>query len=455
MKRTFLSLFCGIGGLSKGFVDEGFECVAALDSDPEACRDHEMITGDPATPVDIGAMEPVQLRWLCNHRRPDVVCTSPPCKSFSGCLPKATATTPKYEALSTLAYRGIWLVLRAFHDDPPPLIVMENVPRIQTRGREWLDDVTELLESYGYAVRETTHDCGEIGHLAQSRKRFLMVARHRKKTPQYLYVPPKYDLRSIGDVFRHLPVPIPGCDAGGPMHRLTRLSALNWARLALIPAGGDWRDIPEAVGLTCSPRATAYGVESWKDVAGTVVGAANHDNGAWTVADPRITTPKGRRDGSMGVTGWREPSTTVIANGTHHNGPWQVADHRLAEPTHFVAETAEGMPAIVGPDLDLESRRSADPVPIIRAADGTWHRPMTTLELAALQGFPTKIDGEWLHLSGGSKKRWRQRIGNAVPPPAGAAIAKECGEVLQAAEDGSYRLRGEPVWVDGVRKVAQ
>jgi site-specific DNA-cytosine methylase len=67
----------------------------------------------------------------------------------------------------------------------------ENVPRIATRGRAVLDQMIRLLEAYGYAVVETTHDCGELGGLGQSRKRFLLVARHREKVPPFLYEPPK------------------------------------------------------------------------------------------------------------------------------------------------------------------------------------------------------------------------------------------------------------------------
>ena len=46
--------------------------------------------------------------------------------------------------------------------------------------------IVDLLRAYGYAVAETTHDCGELGALAQSRKRFLLVARHIEKVPPFL-----------------------------------------------------------------------------------------------------------------------------------------------------------------------------------------------------------------------------------------------------------------------------
>ena len=50
--------------------------------------------------------------------------------------------------------------------------------------------------------------------------------------------------------------------------------------------------------------------------------------------------------------------------------------------------------------------------PVIITLDETWHRPMTALELAALQGF-----GPDLVLSSSRETAMREDIGNAVPPP--------------------------------------
>ena len=86
-------------------------------------------------------------------------------------------------------------------------MLFENVPRIATRSRHLLDQVTDLLRHYGYAVAETTHDCGELGGLAQSRKRFLLVARHIAKVPPFLYEPPKRPLASVGSVLGRMPLP--------------------------------------------------------------------------------------------------------------------------------------------------------------------------------------------------------------------------------------------------------
>jgi hypothetical protein len=85
----------------------------------------------------------------------------------------------------------------------------------------------------------------------------------------------------------------------------------------------------------------------------------------------------------------------------------------------------------------------------IRALDGTWHRPFTTLELAYLQGlFDPEDQAE---LDGMSDQAWRERIGNAVPPPAAQAIASEMGRTLLLAWSGeSFRLSASPIWVRGV-----
>ena len=83
---------------------------------------------------------------------------------------------------------------------------------------------------------------------------------------------------------------------------------------------------------------------------------------------------------------------------------------------------------------------------MIRSLDGTWHRPFTTLELAALQGLiePT----EHLELAGLSDSDWRERIGNAVPPPASEAIAGVMGTTLLLAWTGeTFALGSTPIWV--------
>lgn len=87
----------------------------------------------------------------------------------------------------------------------------------------------------------------------------------------------------------------------------------------------------------------------------------------------------------------------------------------------------------------------------IEALDGTWHRPFTTLELAALQSLfdpEDPAEAAAFGLDGASDSAWRERIGNAVPSATAAAIASEMGRTLLLAWSGeTFQLSAAPVWV--------
>lgn len=553
-------LFSGSGGGALGFqrAEEeylGFRgrytTLGGVDVDPDACADFTMLTGVPATVLDLFSRDdyqafhgnpppatwreavPEDLRRAAGGVRPDVIFTSAPCKGLSALLPGAQASTPKYQALNRLTVRGIALSVAAWADDLPGLIIFENVPRITgPRGSALLDQIEHLLRSVGYVVDRDTHDLGAVGALAQHRRRFLLVARLPKKVPAPLYKPPLRKVRAIGSEIGRLPWP--GNPDAGPMHRLPRLNWLTWVRLALIPAGGDWRDLqtvepgsyriqavngyyghsygvkawhdpaatitsarhPSSGAVTVAdprlghvPRTGVYQVARWDVPCGTVVGAARAagSNGVAAVADPRLPSKAGRHAAHYRVARWEAPGHTVtgashIANGmtavadprltTHHgatfggspglygvnewrrpapavtasmvvsgsNTPAAVQDPRLGcaprTGAYRVVRWEDAAPTVTGSG-DVHTQGAAvvaDPrLPdaqesgawIIIAEDGTCHRPLTTLELAVLQGFPAVLpDGRPLVLAGRSQTKWRERIGNAVPPPAAEAIGQ-------------------------------
>jgi site-specific DNA-cytosine methylase len=641
---TVLHLFSGIGGAALGFQQsEGewkgipgrFYTLAGIDCDQEACQDFETLTRAPAVCMDLftrqdyelfhGKQQPADwreavpedIRKATGRISPDVVFLSPPCKGFSGLLPSEKSKSGKYQALNRLVPRGLQLVLEAFRDDPPKVILLENVPRITTRGAGLLLEVKRLLSRYGYAFHEGYHDCGEIGGLGQHRKRYLLIARLENKMPSFIYRPPIRNLQTIGDVIG--PLPVPDDPGMGPMHRLPRLQWKTWVRLALIPAGGDWRDLERGVkewfdnayriipwgetagtvtsghspscGATsvadprlpqvqtryhnkyqvgdwddpaacvtgipdvqagapsvADPRMSClkegthrniYRIEKWNEPAHVVTGATRPAGGALSIADPRLN-PRGDRrsnshlvrpwDGqahtitgedtigsgaqsiadprfsikmypsSYGVLKWEKPAPTVRGAVSIENAPVTVADPRIPfnniyrvgnwdEPSGAVTSGSgpsssgicvadprlgckprngtmgvqawdkpgntiigagdihSGAAAVADPRIPSDNDRP-DPPPVIIALDGTWHRPLTTLELAALQGFPVVMpDGRPLVLAGRSDSRWRERIGNAVPPPAARAVGEQILLALLQAEAGDWAMGSTGIWV--------
>jgi site-specific DNA-cytosine methylase len=323
------------------------------------------------------------------------------------------------------------------------------------------------------------------------------------------------------------------------MHRLPALDWKTWLRLALIPAGKDWRALREmdcnalrlvslgehASKMRVEPwnepchtvtgsdrvgsgalsvadprfsegqapqwRGDVLGVRPWDEPSGTITGRANPTTGVFSVADPRVLEGCTRDNQQYGVRPWEEPPGTVTGQSAPGGGCFSVADPRIMEgrfnnvyrvvrwnepsacitagggPTagglsvadpreawagagHYGVmpwtATAGAVTGSAGPDNGRNS--VADPrrynSPHIISLDGTRHRPLTTLDLAALQGFPTR----GLVLDGKSTAKWREHIGNAVPPPAAKGIASVMGHVLLLAHTGTTMdITDTPIWV--------
>jgi site-specific DNA-cytosine methylase len=333
---TVLSLFCGLGGKTLGFqaaetrlfgATQRFRSIGGIDLSEEACEDFRMLTGSPALCGNIATMTQSELRAFAGEVTPDVVIFSPPCKGFSGLLSEKTAKSAKYQELNKLVFACLDLVLNAW-TVPPKLILLENVPRIVTRGAALLKKARTLLHSRGFVSHGKSHDCGELGGLAQHRRRFLLVARHAPQVPGLLYRPQKRTVRGCGEVLGTLP--LPGDPSAGPLHRLPAISWLNWVRLQLIPPGGDWRDLPGPERLAAmreNAQNNKYIVLGWDDPARTVTGATRPGSGGMSVTDPRVPTAFPH---CYGVLPWDAPSFTVKGMAEPGTGFFSVADPRLA-----------------------------------------------------------------------------------------------------------------------------
>ena len=356
-------LFVGLGGGAKGFngasprvgnMQAKFRCIGGIDVDAGAIRDFDRMADAKGTVLDlfdrdqyrdfhgrepgpswIEAM-PVDIRRAAGGERPHIVFLSAPCKGFSGLLAEGKSKTDKYQALNRLTLRGVWLMLEAWADDPPELVLFENVPRIATRGRHLVEQISDLLRAYGYAVAETVHDCGEIGGLAQSRKRFLLVGRHAEKVPPFLYEPTKKPLRAVGDVLGKMP--LPGDLRAGPMHRVPSLQWKTWVRLAFVEAGSDWRSLNKlAVDnghlrdylIVPDMHAGVLGVNDWKGPMGTITSRGMPNNGNFSVADPRFDQSSKWNDGqAYGVRAWHETTGAIAGQQNPGQGAYSVADPR-------------------------------------------------------------------------------------------------------------------------------
>ncbi|WP_186214211.1 DNA cytosine methyltransferase [Burkholderia gladioli] len=368
MNRVYNSFgFCsGLGGGAKGFrkamsrvgaMTATWRCIGGIDNDPAAARDFRTLVGVPCTVMDLftreqytafhGAPPPAgwreataaDVRAAAGHEHPHCVFISSPCKGASGLLSETLSRTPKYQALNELTLRCVWLMCEAWKDDPVELIVFENVPRLATRGRHLLDQIVALLRHYGYAVNETTHDCGVIGGLAQSRKRFLLVARHAAKVPAFLYEPEQKRLQGVGTLLGRMALP-GDVAAAGPMHRVPSLQWKTWVRLAFVEAGSDWRSLNKLAVengqlrdylIVPAMHNGVLGVNRWEEPCGVVAGASRPGNGNFSIADPRGPANAAQYQ-QYGVLNWDDHSGTITGQKSPGQGTFSVADPRHAGP---------------------------------------------------------------------------------------------------------------------------
>ena len=505
IEREFTAFFpfCGLGAGALGFLGAEirlfntparFRSIGGVDINEEACSDFEMLTQSPALCADMFEVTPDDLRARFGRETPDVIFSSPPCQGMSALLSAELAQSPKYQRLNELVVRWLELMLTTW-SPLPRLIIMENVPRITSRGAELLKRAHRMLKSAGFLVEQGYHDCGELGGLAQHRKRFLLVGRNPARCVPALYKPPLKRVRGCGEVLQQLPVPgTPQAAPFGKMHTLPRTSLLNLIRLALIPAGGDWRDIKGVLKEGQKRREVhkRHELLHWERAAGTVAGSGS--NGVQNVADPRLESgvfiSGDWHPGVLGVRGWDESSGTVTGRASASTGAFAVADPRVkvaydagykvlrwSESAHTIAGKAAcgtGAYQVADPrSFPVEGRfvpwdellrlpellgcnpaRHPSQRIVIISPDGCWHRPLTTLELAVLQGLPPLFGGKPLALAGKADSRHRERIGNAVPVQTAQAIAERMLVTLSNTKESSFELfpqNGGDYWVEESR----
>jgi site-specific DNA-cytosine methylase len=375
MELYTVNFCCGIGGQDLGFeqseheykgIKGKFKTLVGYDVDPVACKNFEINTGNRAICADLFTREQyilfhgkepgpeweeltaIKIREQCG-KTPDVVIMSPPCKGFSRLLPKKTAQLPKYQALNQLPERVFDLVLEAWFDDFPAVLLMENVPGIRDRdrGQKVLKKIKAKLALKGYVFYEDLYDCGDWGGLGQHRVRYLLIARLPSKVPDFIFQPPELPLKSIGDILE--PLPMPGnIEKGGKMHRIPNLAWRTWERLALIPAGKDWRAL-ENFGR--EQWKGAWKIVRWDEAAHAVTSSTKgvgQSTGVSAVADPRLEFVQGYGN-KYRVVSADEPSPTVTGSRLGSGAPIY-ADPKVPEYANLckVADWNEPGPTITG-----------------------------------------------------------------------------------------------------------
>lgn len=167
---TVVDLFAGAGGLSEGFRQAGFRVLLGTDSDPDACATFQRNFPEAVALYGDIRKADIKRRVIEVARAADVVVGGPPCQAFS----QVRNHTRYIEDPRNALYKEFVSIVR---DVLPSAFLMENVTGIDQMGlREQIACDLELKGEY--LVTPQVIDAADVG-VPQTRKRLLFIGIRR------------------------------------------------------------------------------------------------------------------------------------------------------------------------------------------------------------------------------------------------------------------------------------
>ena len=160
-----VDLFCGAGGLSLGFTQEGF--ITALANDIEACCVDTYAHNHPETPRDhivLGDIREIvrSIESYINGISVDVVVGGPPCQGFSMANRQRLIDDPR-----NYLYKSYVEAVKRIN---PPFFVMENVKGMLSVASQVVED----FEAIGYQTSFRVLNAKDFG-VPQNRERLIYI----------------------------------------------------------------------------------------------------------------------------------------------------------------------------------------------------------------------------------------------------------------------------------------
>ncbi|MBC7749503.1 MAG: DNA cytosine methyltransferase [Methylotenera sp.] len=177
---TFVDLFAGAGGMSEGFLLEGFQLIAANEIEKNYFETYkqnhlEYDNGDNLILGDINLQEVKEqiISIAAKEKKIGVVIGGPPCQGFSN----AGWRNPD-DKRNQLFKEFVHVVDKI----RPEIFVMENVPGILTmRKGEALKEIIASFEEIGYNVTTPFKLNAEDFGVPQKRKRIVIIGSQKKE----------------------------------------------------------------------------------------------------------------------------------------------------------------------------------------------------------------------------------------------------------------------------------
>lgn len=263
-KLKVIDLFSGCGGLSRGFIDAGYEVILGVDNDKAALEtfkaNHNCAEALDLDLFDKRAID--KIKEVINGNA-DIIVAGPPCQGFS------LTGTRNFDDRRNQLYLS---VIEAVKKLKPKAFLIENVPGLaRLYDGAIKNEIINRLDKAGYNVQMKIMCAADYG-VPQMRKRVVFVGLQKKygefSFPKPTHSPKNYvtcsdaisDLPSLEKDFGIEETKYTGGPKTGYQkmirrnsnnlfnHVATRHTDLVKSVIALVPEGGNHKNLPSGVG---------------------------------------------------------------------------------------------------------------------------------------------------------------------------------------------------------------
>lgn len=255
-----VDLFCGCGGFSLGFERAGLNVLLGIDIWKDAIStfgfNHKKSKGIQA---DLSVLSPAETKDMLDGKSVDIIIGGPPCQGFS------IAGKRIVDDIRNKLYKSFVRFVDYYR---PKVFVMENVPNILSIGGGVVcDSILSDFSRLGYTIEYKVLTASDYG-VPQNRRRAFFVGFLNGK---HFKFPLPFDTPKVTSEEALSDLPENSIDDGSPYpcepqsqyqtlmransselnnHQTTVHNQKTIEIIALVPDGGNYKDLPEELRCT-------------------------------------------------------------------------------------------------------------------------------------------------------------------------------------------------------------
>lgn len=263
-----IDLFAGCGGLSKGFMDAGFDIIVGVDNDQDALNTFALNhNGAKPLNADLSKQETFdEIKKIARDKTIDVIIAGPPCQGFSLTGPR------NFDDERNKLYLAVIEMVKQYK---PKAFIIENVPGMATLYKGQIkEEILKRFRDMGYNIDCEVLKACDYG-VPQMRKRLIFMG-IRKDLGEPCFPEAQFGpgtdrpYRTCREAISDLPTrnnelgtneDVYSQDAVTEYQKMMRKNCMVLSNhvatnhkdfvketIALVPEGGNYKDLPAGVG---------------------------------------------------------------------------------------------------------------------------------------------------------------------------------------------------------------